>query len=182
MPEDRFLRARLKYERRWLEKYYNGEKFPWHWRNGMAAFERDITTSKKNVYRLRILVGENYPDQLPELVVCSSPKPMPKSKEWQGTHATHTWPQKYGLLQICFYRQVCWATENKLYQVFKKGKQWLEAYDEFLTTGKPIMESLPTMEPTEEELKEEKRREAEYERYMEKYDRKLLRKSKPVSC
>ena len=77
---------------------------------GMAVFERDIKTSRNNVYRLRILVEENYPDQLPDLVVCSSPKPMPKSKEWQGTHTTHTWPQEYGLLQICFYRQVCWTS------------------------------------------------------------------------
>ena len=176
MPGKRSLRTRLIYEQKWLEKYYNGEKFPWRRIDGMVAFERDITTSKKNVYRLRILVGENYPDQLPELVVCSSPKPMPKSKEWQGTHTTHTWPQKYGLLQICFYRQVCWTkSENKLYQVFIKGEQWLEAYDEFLTTGKPIMESLPTMEPTKEELEEEERREAEYERRMKEYDRELLR-------
>ena len=174
MPGKRSLRTRLIYEQKWLEKYYNGEKFPWRWRDGMVAFERDITTSKKNVYRLRILVGENYPDQLPELVVCSSPKPMPKSKEWQGTHTTHTWPQQYGLLQICFYRQVCWTAQNMLYQVFVKGEQWLEAYEDFLTTAKPIMESLPTMEPTEEELVEEKRREAEYERRMKEYDRELL--------
>ena len=177
MPGKRSLRTRLKYEQKWLEKYYNGEKFPWHRRDGMVAFERDITTSKKNVYRLRILVGENYPDELPELVVCSSPKPMPKSKEWQGTHATHTWPQRHGLLQICFYRQVCWTTQNKLYQVFIKGEQWLEAYDEFIATGKPIVESLPTMEPTEEELEEEIRLEAEYERSMEEYDRELLRRT-----
>ena len=178
MGENKFLRMRLKYERKLLEKYYNGEKFPWRWRNGMAEFERDITTSRKNVYRLRILVGENYPKELPELVVCNSPKPMPKSEEWQGTHTTHTWPQKHGLLQICFYRQVCWTTQNKLYQVFKKGEQWLEAYEEHLATGKPMTKILSQMEATEEELNEEKRRQEKYERSLAEYDQKLLRSQK----
>ncbi len=174
MTDNRFLRARLKHERIWLEKYYYGERFPMKRMYGMAVFERDIKTSRNNVYRLRILVGENYPDQLPDLVVCSSPKPMPKSKEWQGTHTTHTWPQKYGLLQICFYRQVCWTRENKLCQIFEKGKQWLEAYEEHLATGKLISEILPAMEPTEEELEEEERLQAEYERCMKKIDEEIL--------
>jgi hypothetical protein len=177
MTDNKFLRARLKYERNWLEMYYNGEKFQWYWRmcvfEQMAVFERDIKTSRNNVYKLRILVGGNYPNQLPDLVVCASPKPMPKSSEWQGIHATHTWPQKHGLLQICFYRQVCWTRENKLYQVFEKGEQWLEAYEEHLATGKPMNELLPPMEPTEEELQEEERLEAEYERRQEKYERRM---------
>ena len=127
MTDNKFLRARLKYERNWLEMYYNGGKIPVVLENvsvfeQMAVFERDIKTSRNiNVYKLRILVGGNYPNQLPDLVVCASPKPMPKSSEWQGTHATHTWPQKHGLLQICFYRQVCWTRENKLYQVWRKA-------------------------------------------------------------
>jgi hypothetical protein len=175
MTDNKFLRARLKHERNWLEKYYNGEKFPWYWRYGMALFERNIKTSRNSVYRLRILVGENYPKQLPDLVVCASPKPMPKSSEWQGTHTTHTWPQKHGLLQICFYRQVCWETQNiKLCQVFQKGEKWLEAYEEHLATGKPMDELLPPMEPTEEEFQEEERRRAEYERRMAEFDQKIL--------
>ena len=174
MTDNRFLRLRLKHERDWLEKYYNGETFPWYWRNEMAVFERDITTSQNNVYRLRILVGKSYPNQLPDLVVCDSPKPMPKSEEWQGKHTTHTWPQKHGLLQICFYHPLCWTRQNKLYQVFEKGKQWLEAYEEHLATGKLISEILAPMEPTEEELQEEERLQAEYERCMKKFDEEIL--------
>ena len=145
---------------------------------GMAVFERDVKTSRDNVYRLRILVGEYYPDELPELVVCSSPKLMPKSEEWQGTHTTHTYPQKYGLLQICFYGQVCWTRENKLYQIFEKGAEWLEAYEEHLETGRPMMEMLSQMEANGEEIEEEKRQETVYERNMAKYDEDLLRMRK----
>ena len=172
------LRTRLKHERRWLENYYNGEKFPMKKLYGLAVFERDVNTSRDNVYRLRILVGEYYPDELPELVVCSSPKPMPKSEEWQGTHTTHTYPQKYGLLQICFYRQVCWTRKNKLYQIFEKGVEWLEAYEEHLETGTPMMKMLTQMEANGEEIEEEKRQETVYERNMAKYDEDLLRMRK----
>ncbi|CAB4011354.1 Hypothetical predicted protein [Paramuricea clavata] len=172
MADNKFLRARLKHERNWLENYYNGEKFAWNWRYGMALFERNIKTSWNNVYRLRILVGENYPEQLPDLVVCASPKPMPKSSEWQGTHTTHTWSQKHGLLQICFYHPLCWTRENMLYEVFEKGEQWLEAYEEHLATGKPMNELLSAMEPTEEELQEEERHQAKYERRMAKINQK----------
>ena len=138
----------------------------------MAVFERNIKTGWNNDYRLRILVGKNYPKQLPDLVVCASPKPMPKSSEWQGTHTTHTWPQKYGLLQICFYHPLCWTRKNMLYQVFEKGEQWLEAYEEHLATGKPMNELLSAMEPTEEELQEEERHQAKYERRMAKINQK----------
>ena len=172
MTNNKFLRPRLKLERNLLEKYYNGEKFRWHWTYGMAVFERNIKTSRNNVYRLRILIGENYPEQLPDLVVCASPKPMPKSSEWQGTHTTHTWPQKHGLLQICFYHPLCWTRENMLYQVFQKGKEWLDAYEKHLSTGKPMNELLSAMEPTEEELQKDECRRAEYERRMAKINQK----------
>ena len=167
------LRARLKHERNWLEKYYNEKKFPKKTMYGMPVFEQNVKTSRNNVYRLRILVGENYPERLPDLVVCLSPEPMPKSAEWQGTHTTHTWPQKYGLLQICFYRQVCWTRKNMLFQVFEKGEQWLEAYEEHLETGKSIAEILIPMEATDKEIEEEKRQAAVYERFMAKYDEML---------
>jgi hypothetical protein len=89
-------------------------------------------------------------------------------------NTTHTWPQKHGLLQICFYHPLCWTRENKLYQVFEKGEQWLEAYEEHLATGKLMNELLPPMEPTEEELQEEERRRAEYERRMAEFDQNIL--------
>ena len=148
MTSNTFLRLRLKHERNWLEQYYNRENFPRRWMQGMPVFERKITTSRNGVYRLRIVVGQHYPDQLPELFVCDSPKPMPKSPEWEGTHTTHTWPRKYGMLQICFYHPLCWTRDNKLYQVFEKGKQWLEAYEEHLDTGKAMNEILKPMELT----------------------------------
>ena len=170
MMKNCLLQARLKLEKNWLEEYYNEEKFPMNEMYGMTVFERDVKTSRNNVYRLRILVGESYPDKLPDLVVCLSPEPMPKSAEWQGTHTTHTWPQKYGLLQICFYRQECWTRKNRLLRVFEKGEQWLEAYEEHLETGKPIDEILIPMEATDKEIEEKKRQEARNERAMAKYD------------
>ena len=59
-----------------------------------------------------------------------------------------------------------------VYQVFEKGEQWLEAYEEHLATGKPMNELLSAMEPTEEELQEEERHQAKYERRMAKINQK----------
>ena len=129
-----------------------------NWMYRKATFEREIKTSRNTVYTLRMLVGDDYPDEMPGLVVCKSPKPMPKSREWKGTHTTHTWSPEYELLQICFYRPRCWTRKNKLFQVFNKGEEWLEAYEEYLATGKPINESLSDMEPSEEELADKERR------------------------
>lgn len=173
---DSKLRLRLKYERKILEKYYYGEKFPIKKMYGAAVFERDFEISRGKVYRLRVVVGENYPHQLPELFVCRSPKPMPISKEWQGTHITHTWPQKYGLLQICFYHPLCWNKKNQLHQVFEKGEEWLKAYENHLLTGKSMKEILPPMKPTEEELKEGERCNARYERHIKNLEEEVLRR------
>ena len=60
-----------------------------------------------------------------------------------------------------------------LFQVFEKGEQWLEAYEEHLETGKPIAEILIPMEATDKEIEEEKRQAAVYERFMAKYDEML---------
>ena len=153
MSGNKLLRTRVKYEKYFLEKYFSGETFPiLRMKNGDAIFERDVKTSNGNIYRLRSYVGENYPDILPKLVVCCSPKPMPK---WQGSHETHTYQPKDGLLQICFFRPKRWTRENRLYEVFNKGEEWLEAYEQHLVTGVKMCELLPEMEPSEEEIAEE---------------------------
>lgn len=152
MPGNEALHTRVKYEKRFLERYFSGETFPIRMKYGDPIFERDVKTSNGNIYRLRIYVGENYPHQMPELVVCGSPKPMPK---WQGGHETHTYQPKDGLLQICFFRPKRWTRENRLYEVFNKGEEWLEAYEQHLVTGVKMCELLPEMEPCEEEIAEE---------------------------
>ena len=75
---------------------------------------------------------------------------------------------------VSIVKYVGQARENKLYQIFEKGQQWLEAYEEHLATGKLISEILAPMEPTEEELQEEERLQAEYERCMKKIDEEIL--------
>lgn len=163
MQENRFLRSRLKYEKNFLERYFNGETFHIRRKNGQPTFEREVRTSKGNVYRLRIYIGPNYPFEMPELVVCDSPKPMPI---WEGGHSTHTWQPKDGLLKICFFRPSCWTRKNKLYEVFNKGEEWLEAYEKHLVTGRPIEDYVDEMEPSEEEAAEQRRLVEQFEQLM----------------
>ena len=166
MPGNKLQRERLKYEKGFLEKYFSGEKFPKRMKNGDATFERDVKTSNGNIYRLRIYVGENYPRQLPELVVCGSPKPMPK---WGVSHETHTYEPKDGLLRICFFHPFRWTSENRLYEVFNKGEEWLEAYEQHLVTGEKMCEILPEMEPFSAEV-------------IEAFKQDLIRKQKVRKC
>ena len=153
LTRSQWLRLRL--EKIWLEKYYYGEIFPLNvWKYERRIFERKVITSKNTEYGLRIVIGDNYPEEMPHLLVFSSPEPMPKTQKWQGSHLTHTWPQMYGLFQICFYHPTCWAHDYQnvtLYNIFEKGEEWLEAYEEYLETGKYICDILPEMELTEDE-------------------------------
>ena len=159
-------RKRLKDEKDFLEKYFSGEKFPKRMKNGDPIFERDVKFSNGNIYRLRIYVGENYPHQLPDLVVCGSPKPMPK---WAVSHETHTYQLKDELLRICFFHPIRWTRENRLYEVFNKGEEWLEAYEKHLVTGEKMCELLEEMEPFSAEV-------------IEAFKRDLIRKQKIRKC
>ena len=52
----------------------------------MPVFERDVKTSRNNVYRLRILVGENYPERLPDLVARTDAKICGMARNTYNSH------------------------------------------------------------------------------------------------
>ena len=109
------LHERLKYEQDMLERYFNSPgKYPTLYKNNEWYFEHEVKINDERKYKLRAYVSNQYPDVLPDLVVCESPKPMPK---WGGSHATHTWGPKHGFLQICHWRRAAWKTENLICQV-----------------------------------------------------------------
>ena len=95
-----------------------------------------MTTNSNQEYCLRLYVPPDFPNSLPTMVVRRSPAPMPY---WGSSGATHTLGRtSEGYLRICHYRENRWNAEHTFYEVFVKGRVWLEAYEGHLATGKPM--------------------------------------------
>ena len=149
MAETSYVWSRLEQEKDFLERYFYGEKFPILEIHGEQCFEREVKFDNGHVYRLRVCITEGYPEKMPDLVVCESLEPMPN---WSAGHETHTWQPKDGLLRICYYHPLCWKNDIEIFRIFNKGEEWLNAYEEYLVSGKPLIHYLEEMRPTEEEL------------------------------
>jgi hypothetical protein len=111
------LNARLKEEKDMLERYFWPEKYPILHKNNEPCLEHEVKLKEDRNYKLRVYVNSKYPDELPDLVVCESPEPMPTGMDWSGSHDTHTLPPKCGFLRICHWHWAAWTRENMIYQV-----------------------------------------------------------------
>ena len=128
-------RTRLAVEKSILEKYFPGH-VTWIDPQGNTKVEVAMTTNDGNSYRLRIYLPPDFPNSLPDMVVAYSQESMP---DWDASSDTHTWGKdKYGLLQICHYRSSQWTSKSSLYEVFMKGRLWLETYEGWRRTRMPM--------------------------------------------
>lgn len=125
---------RLAVEKEILERYFSGN-VNWIDPTGNAKVEVTMTTNSNQVYCLRLYVPRDFPNSLPTLVVRSSPQPMPN---WAATHASHTLGHVEGYMVICHYHESHWNAEHTFYEVFVKGRVWLEAYEGHVATGNPM--------------------------------------------
>ena len=142
MPWTLVQRQRLAVEKDILDGYFPG-KVEWIDPTENTKVEVTMTTNSDQVYCLRLYIRPDFPNSLPILVVRSSPNPMPN---WPATHATHTLGQtKEGHLIICHYLKDRWNPEHTFYEVFVKGRLWLEAYEGHLATRKPMAHYLGHM-------------------------------------
>lgn len=132
MPWSPVQRHRILIERNILDIYFPGKVT---WLQGQTKVEVRMTTNNDNEYCLRVYLAEDFPNSVPEMVVTQSPKPMPN---WENNGETHTLKRRDGFVRICHYRASNWSDENTLYQVFLKGRLWLEAYEGHLRTSKPM--------------------------------------------
>ena len=128
---------RLAVEKEILERYFAG-KIRWIDQTvlGATKVEIEMTTNNNKKYTLRLYVPSDFPNSLPNLVVASSPKPMPK--EWDISAANHTIGRRDGMLKICHFYAPRWNPEHTFYEIFIKGRVWLEAYEGYLGSGKNL--------------------------------------------
>ena len=141
MPWSQAQRERLAAEKSVLDHYFSG-CVKWIDPTGDTKVEVKLKTNNGNEYTLRIYIG-NFPNAIPDMVVVSSPKPMPN---WHGDPNTHTLLKRDGYLRICHYHYSQWTDRCSLYEVVMKGRVWLEAYEGHLRTEQPMNYFLREME------------------------------------
>lgn len=134
MPWSPVQQQRLAIEKSILDKYFPGN-VQWIDPTGNTKVEVTMKSNSNQVYSLRVYVPPDYPNSLPDLVVCRSPRPMPK---WGADGCTHTLGTRDNCLKICHYYAPRWNPQHTFYEIFVKGRVWLEAYEGWLTTGKDI--------------------------------------------
>ena len=126
--------------------YYNRDSDA-YWAVGNA------TSNSGRQYRLYIPLPSGYPHQRPPMYV-TEPNPL---KMFDGSllsgqgvsHAMHTLtPHANGWPQICHWRDARWHAGIVLQKVFLKGLLWIEAYEQHLTTGRPLADFVRTMAET----------------------------------
>lgn len=147
-------KRRFAEEEKILEQYFpNSVKWFNRETNNMKV-EIKMTTNSNKSYTLRVCIPDDFPNSCPELYVCDPPRPL-KTKEGTEIDAGtqfHSYGTKDGLTTICHFVSSQWTNEYTLYQVFMKGRIWLEAYEIHLRTGKPMADFLREMESPESVL------------------------------
>ena len=133
-------RQRILVERDILNVYFPGKVT---WLPGQTRVEIRMKTNNDNEYCLRVYLPDDFPNSVPDMVVTSSPKRMPN---WENNGQTHTLKPHDGFLRICHYRASRWSNDTTLYEVFMKGRLWLEAYESHLLTSKPLDHFLRDMQ------------------------------------
>ena len=116
---------------------------------GKTRVEWRVNTNNDNSYTLRVYITGNFPNEYPILVVSSPSSPLPKSDSslLDSVSVTdHTYGAYDGLTQICHFHTGKWTSENTLYQVFMKGRIWLEAYEIHRRTGQDLEKYLAHMQ------------------------------------
>jgi len=107
-------------------------------------------TNVGHVFDLWIPIPKGFPETRPPLYVA---KPNLLRDAFGGTinsrgvsHDMHTLGVgPGGVVQICHWRDARWHAAITLDKVLLKGLVWLEAYEQHLTTGKPISHFVRTM-------------------------------------
>ena len=140
-------RKRLGMEKQLLEKYFPG-RATWIDPTGNTKVEVRMTTNNDKSYTLRVYIPMDFPNSCPEMVV-SQPSGVLRKKDGSlmgsACGSDHIWDSRDGRTRICHFVPRKWTSDNTLYQVFMKGRIWLEAYEGHLKTGRSLSNYLVEM-------------------------------------
>lgn len=147
MPWTDLQRRRFEIEKGILESHFT-DKVTWinPQTPGEAKVLVEMTTNDDQQYVLQISLPKDFPNSCPDLVVVSPCQPLTKLNGKKLDASDHSYGvTKNNQTRICHFRPNLWTNENSLYQVFMKGRLWLEAYELHHQTGKPMKTFLREM-------------------------------------
>lgn len=135
---DNAQRQRLGVEKLLLDEYFPGRTV-WHDQMDASKTKVDIAlnTNDGTEYTLRIYLEEDFPRSYPVLTVVS-PRLKLKNGDRFPENSTefHTQTPVEGYPSICHFHPMAWTQDNTLFEIFMKGRIWLEAYSLHHRTGK----------------------------------------------
>jgi len=144
MPWSIEQQQRLAFDEKLIELYMSG--FAFHDKTGNTYVEGDARTNSGNMYKGRLCLPPNYPDEEPALYVVN-----PHTLWMFGNHGTinamgtshafHVYDNgPDSCVKIC--HTIDWEPSMTCVKVLQKLHLWLEAYESHLRTGRSIDECL----------------------------------------
>ena len=132
-------RTRLAIEKEKLEHYFR-LGVTWIDPQHETKVEVFLKSNSDKEYKLRIYIPVDFPNSCPVLVVVSPPKLLLKNglRLPQMDDSFHTLEDTHGFHRICHFYPPDWTGDITLYQIFMKGRLWIEAYEAHLETGKDM--------------------------------------------
>ena len=130
-------RRRLQIERELLERHFPG-RTSWYDQADASSTKVEIAlnTNDNTEYILRVYLTEDFPSSCPALTVVSPRLKLRNGQCFPETNTEfHTLQTIDGYPSICHFHPAFWTQENTIYQVFMKGRLWLEAYSLYHSTG-----------------------------------------------
>ena len=136
MPWSKSQISRLGVEKTILEKFFK-DQLEWFDPSGNTKIELKLRSNSDTEYKLRVYLPTDFPSSCPNMVVVfpkqlttKNGQPLPLLDEH-----FHTLGTVDDFTKLCHYSPELWTDDNTLYQVFMKGRLWIEAYEGHLATG-----------------------------------------------
>jgi hypothetical protein len=100
-------------------------------------------------YGLWIPIPAGYPQQRPPMYI-TEPHPLLMRDQTPVSalgvsHSMHTLTPLNGMVQICHWRDNRWHSGIVLQKVFLKALIWIEAYEQYVATGRNLADFVRTM-------------------------------------
>lgn len=138
MEWSRNQQAQLAAEKSRIEKYFPNGQIRWNNPNSLyyAWVQITMNSNSNKLYTLRIYIPSDFPNSCPDMVMVS-PSDLRQRNGAALPHESsvfHTIGERDGYIKICHTRPALW-TQTWLYEIFLKGRLWIEAYEGHLATG-----------------------------------------------
>lgn len=133
-------KIRLVWEKSIIDKYFPN-RATWYNQTTINAYvDVAMTTNSDNKYTLRVYLSQDHPNSCPEMVLVSPSNLRLKNGEALPRNEAkfHTTGERDTFIKICHSLPELWMGDNTIYQLFIKGRLWIEAYERHLDTGKDI--------------------------------------------